>query len=79
MAATTILLGDSLGLYKAVADAGRVRAADLAKRLGLSERYVREWLSGQAAGGYIEYDAAADCFYRLPGMLASHWLPMEPA
>ena len=63
MAATTILLGDSLGLYKAVADAGRVRAADLAKRLGLSERYVREWLSGQAAGGYVEYDAAADCFY----------------
>jgi SAM-dependent methyltransferase len=63
MAATTILVGDSLGLYKAVAEAGRVSAADLAKRLGLSERYVREWLSAQAAGGYLEYDATADCFY----------------
>ena len=63
MAATTILVGDSLGLYQAVADAGRVSAADLAKQLGLSERYLREWLSAQAAGGYIQYDAVADCFY----------------
>jgi hypothetical protein len=49
MAATTILVGDALGLYKAVAEAGRVTATDLAERLNLSERYVREWLSGQAA------------------------------
>lgn len=63
MAATTILVGDELGLYKAVAEAGRVSAAHLAKRLGLSERYVREWLAGQAAGGYVEYDSAADRFY----------------
>ena len=63
MAATTILVGDTLGLYEAVAEAGRVSAPDLASRLGLSERYVREWLSGQAAGGYLEYDADSDCFY----------------
>lgn len=62
MAATTVLVGDSLGLYKAVAEGGSVTAAEIAERLGLSERYVREWLAAQAAGGYIEYDPAADRF-----------------
>lgn len=63
MAATTILVGDQLGLYKAVAQSGRITAAQLAEKLDLSERYVREWLAAQAAGGYIEYDPSTDCFH----------------
>jgi SAM-dependent methyltransferase len=63
MAATTILVGDTLGLYKAIAEAGRVSATDLASRMGLSERYVREWLSAQAAGGCVEYDPGSDSFF----------------
>jgi SAM-dependent methyltransferase len=63
MAATTILVGDGLGLYKAVAASGPVSVAELAAKLQLSERYVREWLASQAAGGYIEYDSGADRFY----------------
>jgi SAM-dependent methyltransferase len=63
MAATTILIGDELGLYKAIAEGGPVTAAQLASKLNLSERYVREWLAGQAAGGYIEYDPGSHQFY----------------
>jgi hypothetical protein len=51
----SILLGDRLGLYKAMADGVPVTPAELAKKTGLHERYVREWLSGQAASGYIDY------------------------
>ena len=51
----SILLGDRLGLYKAMADGVKVTPAELAKKTGLHERYVREWLSGQAASGYIDY------------------------
>jgi 2-polyprenyl-3-methyl-5-hydroxy-6-metoxy-1,4-benzoquinol methylase len=55
-------LGDRLGLYRAMAGAGPVTAATLAQRTGTHERYVREWLSNQAAGGYVAYDAADDTF-----------------
>jgi len=49
-------LGDRLGLYRAMAGAGPLTAADLADRTGTHERYVLEWLSNQAAGGYVAYD-----------------------
>ncbi|HEY5404401.1 MAG TPA: class I SAM-dependent methyltransferase [Pyrinomonadaceae bacterium] len=52
-------LGQKLGLYKAIADAGPVTPAELAKHTNTNERYVREWLVNQAAGGYIDYDAAS--------------------
>jgi SAM-dependent methyltransferase len=55
--AALILVGDKLGLYKALAEAGRVSAAELAAKTGTAERYVREWLAAQAAGGYVEYHA----------------------
>ena len=55
--AALIVIGDRLGLYKALAGAGPVRPAELAERTGTTERYVREWLNAQAAGGYVEYDA----------------------
>src|SRR5579862_5245122 len=51
----SILLGDRLGLYKAMADGAPITSSELAKKAGLHERYVREWLSGQAASGYIDY------------------------
>jgi SAM-dependent methyltransferase len=54
-----IVIGDRLGLYRALADAGPSTAADVATRTGTSERYVREWLNAQAAGGYVEYDPSS--------------------
>jgi 2-polyprenyl-3-methyl-5-hydroxy-6-metoxy-1,4-benzoquinol methylase len=59
-----VVIGESLGLYKAMADAGRpLSSAELAQRTGTNERYVREWLCAQAAGGYIEYDADTQRYY----------------
>lgn len=57
--AVLISIGDELGLYKALAR-GPATARELAARTGTTERYVREWLASQAAGGYVEYDKAAD-------------------
>jgi SAM-dependent methyltransferase len=57
-----VLIGDKLGLYRAMAGAGPLTPADLAKRTGTHERYVREWLSAQAAGGYVIYDPATGRF-----------------
>jgi SAM-dependent methyltransferase len=54
--AALVVLGDRLGLYRALADAGPLTPAELAARTGTRERYVREWLSAQAAGGYVAYD-----------------------
>src|SRR4029077_709014 len=51
-----VLIGDKLGLYKAMAKEGAVTPARLAKLTGTSERYIREWLGNQAAGGYVTYD-----------------------
>ena len=51
-------LGDRLGLYKAMAGSGPITSDVLAERTGTAERYVREWLGNQAAGGYVIYDPA---------------------
>ncbi|MBA2326046.1 MAG: methyltransferase domain-containing protein [Actinobacteria bacterium] len=61
---TTVLssIGDRLGLWKDLAASGPTTSAELAARTGTNERYVREWLGGMAAGGYVEYDRAADRF-----------------
>jgi SAM-dependent methyltransferase len=56
-----VLLGDRLGLYAAMRE-GPVTAAELAARTDTYERYVREWLSAQAAAGYVDYDDKADRF-----------------
>jgi SAM-dependent methyltransferase len=58
MSAALVLLGDKLGLYKALAKSGPLTPAELAQRTGTAERYVREWLNNQAAGGYVNYDGA---------------------
>jgi SAM-dependent methyltransferase len=58
-------VGDRLGLYRAMADAQPVSAAELAARTSTHERYVREWLNTQAASGYVDYDPSSDR-YTLP-------------
>ena len=58
-----VTLGDELGLYRAMADGQPVTPAELAARTGTQERYVREWLSTQAASGFVELDGDA---YVLP-------------
>ena len=61
MHAATVVVGDQLGLYKAVADKPQTAEA-LARRTETDPRYLREWLSAQAAAGYIRYDAATETF-----------------
>ncbi|MDN3557488.1 class I SAM-dependent methyltransferase [Halomonas maura] len=61
-----VSLGSKLGLYKAMAGAGPLGAAELATRTGCAERYVREWLNAQAAGGYVGYHAVSDRYELSP-------------
>ena len=61
--AALVVIGDRLGLYKAMAGAGALTPRELADRTQTNERYVREWLNAQAAGGYVTY---ADGRYTLP-------------
>jgi 2-polyprenyl-3-methyl-5-hydroxy-6-metoxy-1,4-benzoquinol methylase len=63
--AATVLIGDQLGLYKAMADGRPITAQELAERTGTDQRYMQEWLSAQAASGYVEYDPDTGSF-RLP-------------
>ncbi|MBC7937879.1 MAG: class I SAM-dependent methyltransferase [Rhizobacter sp.] len=51
------LLGQELGLYQAMRGAGALTATQLASKTNTFERYIREWLNNQAAGGYVMYDA----------------------
>ncbi len=57
-----IIIGEQLGLYKAMAGAGPLTPTELAERTGTAERYIREWLCAQAAGGYVTYDAETKTF-----------------
>lgn len=61
MHAATIVVGDQLGLYKALAEAPAT-ADELARKTETDARYLREWLSAQAASGYVQYDAADERF-----------------
>ena len=65
VSAALVNIGDRLGLYRAMADGQPVSAAELADRTGTQERYIREWLNNQAAGGYVTYDPEQDA-YTLP-------------
>jgi SAM-dependent methyltransferase len=57
-----VSLGHKLGLYKAMAGAGPLSSNELAARGGCAERYVREWLNAQAAGGYVVYHPVSDTY-----------------
>jgi 2-polyprenyl-3-methyl-5-hydroxy-6-metoxy-1,4-benzoquinol methylase len=65
-----VVLGDRLGLYHAMRGGERLSAAELARRTGTAERYVREWLAAQAAAGYVEYDDAGNLFFMNPEQIA---------
>lgn len=54
--AALVVMGDELGLYRAMAGAGPLSPAELARATDTAERYVREWLNAQAAGGFVAYD-----------------------
>lgn len=70
ISAPLIVLGDKLGLYKALSQSGPLDADGLAKKTGTTERYVREWLNAQAAAGYVQYDAAAGKYSMTPEQAA---------
>jgi len=61
-----VSVGSKLGLYKAMAWAGPLSAREVAARSGCAERYVREWLNSQAAGGYVAYHAVSDTYELSP-------------
>ncbi len=58
-----MLVGEKLGLYKALSGGAKMTAADVAKATKTNERYVHEWLCAQAASGFVEYDPASDKFF----------------
>ena len=60
--AALVVIGDKLGLYRAL-KAGPATSEELAHRANLNERYVREWLAAQAAGGYVSYDPSAGRYF----------------
>ncbi|HXR76328.1 MAG TPA: class I SAM-dependent methyltransferase [Bryobacteraceae bacterium] len=64
--AVLVVLGDKLGLYKAMADSKPVTPAELAGRTGTHERYIREWLNANAASGYVTYDSVAETYSMPP-------------
>ena len=66
MSAALVVIGDRLGLYRAMADGQPVSAEELAQRTGTDARYVREWLSNQAAGGYVSYEPGTATFSLSP-------------
>ncbi len=66
MSAMLLIIGDRLGLYKAMAESGQpITSDELAKKTNTNERIIREWLANQAAGGYITYNAS-DGKYTIP-------------
>ena len=61
-----ISIGHKAGLYKGMAGAGPISARELAARAGCAERYVKEWLNAQVAGGYVDYHAVSDTYELTP-------------
>jgi 2-polyprenyl-3-methyl-5-hydroxy-6-metoxy-1,4-benzoquinol methylase len=73
------VMGDKLGLYRALAGAGPLSSAELAERTGTTERYIREWLSAQAAGGFVEYDPDSGRYTLPPEQAMALTDPTSPA
>lgn len=64
--APLVIVGDRLGLYKALAEHGPMSPEELAERTGTTERYVQEWCAAQAGSGYVDFDAATGRFRMTP-------------
>jgi SAM-dependent methyltransferase len=74
-----VSLGSKLGLYRGMSGAGPMTPGELATRTGCAERYVREWLNAQAAGGYVTYHAGSGTYELSPEqamVLADEGSPM---
>jgi SAM-dependent methyltransferase len=65
LSAVLISIGDELGLYRALAEAP-LTSTELAARTGTNERYIREWLGNQAAGGYVDHDSKTNRYFLNP-------------
>lgn len=79
MSAALVVLGDRLGLYRAMAAAGPMTPAELARRTETNERYVSEWLNGNAAAGYVQYDPATRTYALPPEQAMALTDPESPA
>jgi SAM-dependent methyltransferase len=77
--AALVVIGDRLGLYRALAAAGPLTPAELAGRTGTAERYVREWLGAQAASGFIGYDPDSGTYSLSPEQAAAFADESSPA
>jgi hypothetical protein len=77
--AALVVIGDKLGLYRAIAGTGGLSPTELAVRTGTAERYVREWLNTQAAGGYVEYDPESGRYALPPEQTVAFTDPDSPA
>jgi SAM-dependent methyltransferase len=71
LSSALVYIGQKLGLYRALAGGGPATPVELAERTNTNERYVREWLINQAAGGYVEYDPATGRFSLTPEQAAA--------
>jgi 2-polyprenyl-3-methyl-5-hydroxy-6-metoxy-1,4-benzoquinol methylase len=77
--AALVVMGDKLGLYRALAGTPGLSPAELAHRTGTAERYVREWLNAQAAGGYVTYDPESGRYALEPEQTVALTDPDSPA
>jgi SAM-dependent methyltransferase len=71
ISAPLLVIGERLGLYKAMAGAGPLSSEEIAERAGVAERSLREWLRNQAAGGYVEFDPDSDTYELSPEQAAA--------
>ena len=77
--AALVVMGDKLGLYRTLAAGGALSPGELAERTGTAERYVREWLNAQAAGGFVAYDPDSGRYELPPEQAVALTDPDSPA
>ena len=77
--AALVVIGDRLGLYRELAEAGPLTPAELSERTHTTERYVREWCNAQAASGWIGYDAGSGRYSMSPEQALMFADPNSPA
>jgi 2-polyprenyl-3-methyl-5-hydroxy-6-metoxy-1,4-benzoquinol methylase len=77
--AALVVIGDKLGLYRGLAGTDGLTPAQLAEKTGTAERYVREWLNAQAAGGFVSYDPSSGCYTLPPEQSVALTEPDSPA
>jgi DNA-binding IclR family transcriptional regulator len=78
MSAALVVLGDRLGLYKALAQ-GPATATELARRTGTAVRYIQEWLDAKASGGYVQYASDTQKYEVSPERAAALADDLSPA